>query len=132
VQHAGQTFPFYWMLLATFKTDHDLYDLKNNPLIFNDHPTLANLKLTWVWNTVIVGALVVVITLASALPAGYALARLTGKWGERLGIAIFLTYLVPSTLLFVPMSRIVATLGLQDTLWALVVVYPSGSSSPSP
>jgi multiple sugar transport system permease protein len=75
------------MLLATFKTDHDLYDLKNNPLIFNDHPTLANLKLlfdktlylTWVWNTVIVGALVVVITLALALPAGYALARLTGK-----------------------------------------------------
>jgi multiple sugar transport system permease protein len=120
------------MLLATFKTDHDLYDLKNNPLIFNDHPTLANLKLAWVWNTVIVGALVVVITLALALPAGYALARLTGKWGERLGIAIFLTYLVPSTLLFVPMSRIVATLGLQDTLWALVVVYPSGSSSPSP
>jgi multiple sugar transport system permease protein len=121
------------MLLATFKTDHDLYDLKNNPLIFNDHPTLAKLKLlfdktlylTWVRNTVIVGALVVVITLALALPAGYALARLTGKWGERLGIAIFLTYLVPSTLLFIPMSRIVATLSPQDTLWALVVVYPS-------
>jgi multiple sugar transport system permease protein len=81
--------------------------------------------LTWIWNTVIVGALVVLITLALALPAGYALARLSGKWGERLGIAIFLTYLVPSTLLFIPMSRIVATLGLQDTLWALVVVYPS-------
>ena len=126
-------FPFYWMLLATFKTDHDLYDLMNNPLIFNDHPTLANLKLlfektlylTWLWNTLIVGALVVLITLALALPAGYALARLTGKWGERLGIGIFLTYLVPSTLLFIPMSRIVANLGLQDTLWALVVVYPS-------
>jgi len=69
--------------------------------------------------------LVVVITLLLALPAGYALARLTGRWGERLGIAIFLTYLVPSTLLFIPMSRIVATLGLQDTLWSLVVVYPS-------
>jgi multiple sugar transport system permease protein len=99
------TFPFYWMLLATFKTDHDLYDLQNNPLIFNNHPTLANLKLlfdktlyfTWVWNTVIVGALVVVIALALALPAGYALARLTGKWGERRDIAIFLSYLVPST-----------------------------------
>jgi multiple sugar transport system permease protein len=126
-------FPFYWMLIATFKTDRDLYDLKNNPLIFNDHLTLANLKLlfektlylTWVWNTVIVGVLVVLITLALSLPAGYALARLTGKWGERLGIGIFLTYLVPSTLLFIPMSRIVAALGLQDTLWALVVVYPS-------
>src|SRR5262252_9288211 len=126
-------FPFYWMLLATFKTDRDLYELKNNPLIFNDHLTLANLRLlfektlylTWIWNTVIVGALVVLITLALALPAGYALARLTGKWGERLGIGIFLTYLVPSTLLFIPMSRIVAALGLQDSRWSLVLVYPS-------
>src|SRR5262249_11660773 len=117
-------FPFYWMLLATFKTDRDLYELKNNPLIFNDHLTLANLQLlfektlylTWLWNTLIVGGLAVLTTLALALPAGYALARLTGKWGERLGIGIFLTYLVPSTLLFIPMSRIVARLGLQDTL----------------
>jgi multiple sugar transport system permease protein len=130
---AALAFPFYWMLLATFKTDHDLYDLKNNPLVFNDPPTLANLQLlfektlylTWIWNTLLVGVLVVLITLILALPAGYALARLTGRWGERLGIAIFLTYLVPSTLLFIPMSRIVATLGLQDTLWSLVVVYPS-------
>ena len=126
-------FPFYWMLIATFKTDRDLYNLKNNPLIFNDHLTLANLTLlfektlyiTWLWNTLIVGVLVVVITLLLALPAGYALARLTGRWGERLGIAIFLTYLVPSTLLFIPMSRIVATLGLQDSLWSLVLVYPT-------
>src|SRR5437660_3802736 len=126
-------FPFYWMLLATFKTDHDLYDLKNNPLIFNDHPTLANLTLLfektlylkWLWNTLLVGVLVVLITLILALPAGYALARLSGRWGERLGIAIFLTYLVPSTLLFIPMSRLVAILGLQDSLWSLIVVYPS-------
>jgi multiple sugar transport system permease protein len=126
-------FPFYWMVLATFKTDKDLYDLKNNPLVFNDGLTLANLRLlfektlylTWLWNTLIVGVLVVLITLLLALPAGYALARLSGRWGERLGIAIFLTYLVPSTLLFIPMSRIVARLGLQDTLWSLVVVYPT-------
>jgi multiple sugar transport system permease protein len=126
-------FPFYWMALATFKTDKDLYNLKNNPLVFNDHPTLANLTLlfektlylTWLWNTLLVGVLVVLITLVLALPAGYALARLAGRWGERLGIAIFLTYLVPSTLLFIPMSRIVARLGLQDTLWSLVVVYPT-------
>jgi multiple sugar transport system permease protein len=126
-------FPFYWMVLATFKTDHDLYDLKNNPLIFNDPPTLGNLTLlfektlytTWLWNTLLVGTAVVGITLALALPAGYALARLTGRWGETLGISIFLTYLVPPTLLFIPMSRIVAALGLQDSLWALVLVYPS-------
>src|SRR5919204_6767494 len=108
-------FPFYWMVIATFKTDRDLYDLKNNPLVFNDHLTLANLKLlfertlytTWLWNTFVVGASVVAITLVLALPAGYALARLAGRWGEPLGIGIFLTYLVPSTLLFIPLSRIV-------------------------
>src|SRR5262249_56874434 len=83
------------------------------------------LYITWLWNTLIVGVPVVILTLLRALPAGYALARLTGRWGERLGIAIFLTYLVPSTLLFIPMSRIVATLGLQDSLWSLVLVYPT-------
>ncbi len=67
----------------------------------------------------------VAITLLLALPAAYALARLTGRWGERLGIAIFLTYLVPPTLLFIPLSRVVAVLGLQDTIWSLVLVYPS-------
>ena len=126
-------FPFYWMLLTTFKQTSDLYDLKNNPFIFNTWPTLEHLRLLfgetlylrWVGNTALVGALVVAITLVLAMPAAYALARLTGRWGERLGIAIFLTYLVPPTLLFIPLSRIVAQLGLQDTIWSLVVVYPS-------
>jgi multiple sugar transport system permease protein len=72
-----------------------------------------------------VGVLVVFITLAFSLPAAYALARLTGRWGQRIGIAIFLTYLIPPTLLFIPLSRIVAILGLQDTIWSLVLVYPS-------
>src|SRR5207237_10939813 len=75
--------------------------------------------------TAFVGAIVVLITLVLAVPAAYALARLTGRWGERLGIAIFLTYLVPPTLLFIPLSRLVAILGLQDSLWSLIVVYPS-------
>lgn len=79
----------------------------------------------WLGNTTLVGIIVVVITLLLALPAAYALARLTGRWGERLGIGIFLTYLVPPTLLFIPLSRVVALLGLQDTIWSLVVVYPS-------
>jgi multiple sugar transport system permease protein len=81
--------------------------------------------LRWLGNTALVGALVVAITLLLSIPAAYALARLTGRWGERLGIAIFLTYLVPPTLLFIPLSRVVAVLGLQDTIWSLVLVYPS-------
>src|ERR1051326_3690039 len=126
-------FPFYWMVIATFKRNIDLYGMENNPFIFNLPPTLDNLRLlfnetrflTWLANTVEVGGIVVVITLALAVPAAYALARLTGKWGERLGIGIFLTYLVPPTLLFIPLSRVVASLGLQDTIWSLVLVYPS-------
>jgi multiple sugar transport system permease protein len=126
-------FPFYWMFVATFKQNIDLYNVENNPFKFNLPPTLDHLKLLfnetryvrWLANTALVGVLVVFITLAFSLPAAYALARLTGRWGQRIGIAIFLTYLIPPTLLFIPLSRIVATLGLQDTIWSLVLVYPS-------
>jgi multiple sugar transport system permease protein len=126
-------FPFYWMLITAFKRSSDLYDLENNPFVFNDRPTLEHLKLLfeetlflrWLGNTAFAGLLVVAITLLLAVPGAYALARLTGNWGQRLGIGVFLTYLVPPTLLFIPLSRIVATLGLQDTLWAIIVVYPS-------
>jgi multiple sugar transport system permease protein len=130
-------FPFYWMLLTAFKTNRDLYvgatDLSHIPWIFNERPTLDHIRLlltqtpylVWVRNTAVVGALVVVITLLAAVPAGYSLARLTGRWGERLGIAIFLTYLIPPTLLFIPFSRVIALLGLQNSLWALVLVYPT-------
>jgi multiple sugar transport system permease protein len=126
-------FPFYWMLITTFKRTSDLLKRGNNPFIYNEPPTLENLRvlfmetlyLRWLGNTLLVGALVVAITLVLAVPAGYALARLTGRWGEQLGIAIFLTYLVPPTLLFIPMSRVIGDLGLQDSLWSLVLVYPS-------
>jgi len=126
-------FPFYWMVIATFKQNPDLYNVENNPFIFNLKPTLDNIRLLfnetryvrWLGNTALVGTLVVAITLLLSIPAAYALARLTGRWGERIGIGIFLTYLVPPTLLFIPLSRVVANLGLQDTIWSLVLVYPS-------
>jgi multiple sugar transport system permease protein len=126
-------FPFYWMLITTFKRSSDLLKRGNNPFIYNQPPTLENLRVLfqetlyvqWLLNTLFVGALVVAITLLLALPAGYALARLTGRVGEQLGVAIFLTYLVPPTLLFIPMARLIGDLGLQDSLWALVLVYPS-------
>jgi multiple sugar transport system permease protein len=231
-------FPFFWMAIASFKQNIDLYDTENNPFIFNLPPTLDHLRflfaqadsglvvlllefcvaalliwsvwklqprrpvllllfvitlsgsffalrhagyrpdlftvlhlcvavlflfylwtlhasvraflmaalavdlvvntvelfsyalnrsgfVRWLGNTTLVGVIVVGITLLLALPAAYALARLTGRWGERLGIGIFLTYLVPPTLLFIPLSRVVALLGLQDSIWSLVVVYPS-------
>ena len=126
-------FPFYWMLITTFKRTGDLLKRGNNPFLYNEPPTLENLRVLfqntlyvrWLWNTAFVGVVVVAITLVLALPAGYALARLTGRWGEQLGIGIFLTYLVPPTLLFIPLSRLIALLGVQDSLWSLVLVYPS-------
>ncbi len=126
-------FPFYWMLITTFKRTTDLYNLKHNPFIFNEPPTLEHLELLfketmflrWVANTAFAGAIVVLITLLLAVPAAYALARLTGGWGAQLGIGVFLTYLIPPTLLFIPLSKVVALLDLQDSLWSVIVVYPS-------
>lgn len=126
-------FPFVWMLITAFKRTSDLYDLKHNPFLFYEPPTLEHVKRLffetlygqWLLNTAFVGILVVLITLLLAVPAGYALARLTGNWGAKLGIGIFLTYLVPPTLLFIPLSRVVVNLHLDDSLWSLVLVYPS-------
>lgn len=136
--------PFYWMLIATFKSNTDLYRPANNPFFFNydevaaqrdlpQSPTLTNLDLLlnrtnylgFVRNSLIVGVSVVVITLLFCVPAAYSLARLTGSWGERLGILMFIVYLVPPTLLFLPMSRLVSTLGLRDSILSLILVYPS-------
>lgn len=126
-------FPFYWMLITSFKRTTDLYNLDNNPFIFNEPPTLEHIRLLfretlflrWVGNTMFAGAIVVIITLLLAVPAAYALARITGEWGTQLGIGVFLTYLIPSTLLFIPLSKIVGALGLQDTLWSVILVYPT-------
>jgi multiple sugar transport system permease protein len=126
-------FPFYWMLITAFKTNADLYDLSNMPLWFTDPPTFEHVRYLfektlftqWLLNSAIIGVCVVAITLVCAVPAGYSLARMTGRSGETLGIGIFLTYLVPPTLLFLPLSRIITMLGLQDSLWSLVLVYPT-------
>ncbi len=126
-------FPFYWMVITTFKMNSDLYDLANNPLWFNEPPTLAHIEYLfqetlfarWMLNSAIIGVCVVLITLAIATPAGYALARLDLPGAQQLGIAIFATYLVPPSLLFIPLTRVVYFLGLQNTIWSLVVVLPT-------
>jgi multiple sugar transport system permease protein len=127
------SFPFFWMLITTFKQTADLLDPNHNPFLYHQAPTLENLRVLfqdtyfvrWVENTVFVGVMVVFITLLLAVPAGYSLARLSGPIGEHFAIGIFLTYLVPPTILFIPLSRVVSLLGLQDSLWSLVLVYPS-------
>ena len=123
-------FPFFWMAVTSIKPEGQVYDPSKT---WNFHPTLANYGylfhhtgyFRWIRNSCFVGVMVVLITLLVALPAGYALARLSGRLGRSLGVAIFLTYLVPPTLLFLPLSRVVSKLNLEDRLWALILVYPS-------
>jgi multiple sugar transport system permease protein len=125
--------PFLWMIITMFKEDRDLYRSANNPFLFNLPPTLVHLDLlfnntnflVFLRNSIFTGILVVIITLVISIPAAYSLARLVGRWGERAGIGIFLVYLVPPTLLFIPLSRVVVSLGLHNSLWSLVLVYPT-------
>ena len=126
-------FPVYWMFITTFKQVNDLYNLDNNPLFFNMAPTLDQVTYlfestdfaVWVKNTAEVGLAVVAITVVICVPAAYALARHEFPGSGALGIGIFLTYLVPPTLLFLPLSQLVAGLGLNDTKWSLALVYPT-------
>jgi multiple sugar transport system permease protein len=126
-------FPFYWMVITAFKRDNDLYNLTTAPFWFKEPPTLDHVKLllqgtlftTWLGNSLLIGVLVVAITLVLALPAAYALARMRFPGAQPLSTAMFLSYLIPSTLLFLPLSQIVRGLGFTDSVWALVVVYPS-------
>ena len=125
--------PFAWMVFTVFKQSSDLYNGKNNPLKYNDPPTLDHVRAlfsetnyeVFLKNTIYVAILVTIITILISVPAAYSLTRLAGRWGESLGIAIFLVYLVPPTLLFIPMTRMVAELNLKNSWWSLVVVYPS-------
>src|SRR3990170_804275 len=125
-------FPFYWMLQTSLKSEIDLYNTENNPFGWGEgSPTLDNYRFLfsdtqyaqWLVNTVVVGLVVVLVTLLVSLPAGYALARLSGRWGQSMGVGLFLVYLVPPTLLFLPLSRVVAEVGLQDRLASLILVY---------
>jgi multiple sugar transport system permease protein len=125
--------PFVWSAITALKLNADLYTPENNPFLFNDPATLDHVLFlftdtafpTFLWNTLWVGVLVVAITLVLGLPAAYSLARLDRPWSGPMGIALFFVYLVPPTLLFLSLTRIVVGLGLQDSTWSLVVIYPT-------
>jgi multiple sugar transport system permease protein len=126
-------FPVLWMAITAIKQDNDLYKEGNIPFWFNSAPTLDHIRFlfdktlffTWLRNSAEIALLVVIITLAAAIPAGYALARLRFPASGTIGIIIFLTYLVPPSLLFLPLARLVSDIGVEDSKWALVLVYPS-------
>jgi multiple sugar transport system permease protein len=126
-------FPVFWMAITSFKTDNDLVNPTVFPFWFHQAPTLAHFTYLfahtyfadWCYNTFLIAACVSAITLLTAVPGGYALARMQLPGAQGMGIAIFLAYLIPPILLFIPLSRIIAMTGLIDSKWSLVVVYPT-------
>ena len=125
-------FPFYWMLITSLKTDRELIDLSGLPFwVFE--PTLEHYQylfaetgfLRWALNTLTISVVATAISLACSILAGYALARLRFRGAGAMAGAIFITYLVPQTLLFVPLLEIVRQLGLSNTLWSMILTYPT-------
>ncbi len=126
-------FPFYFMLVTSLKPDTELYDLKAVPFlvqtgVIDDHYTFLFKKsdfATWMLNSLIVSVVATAVSLAISILAGYSLARLRFPGVNSFGTAVFITYLVPPTLLFLPLSQVVVWLGISDTIWSLIVTYPT-------
>jgi multiple sugar transport system permease protein len=132
----GLLFPFYWMLVTTVKPDGELYRPWNHALyspFWTSSPTLDHIRTllqetlfgTWMWNTMFIALVATLISLFCGVIAGYALARLNFRWAGLLGTAIFVTYLVPQTLLFIPLAEIIRDYRIGDTPWALILTYPT-------
>jgi multiple sugar transport system permease protein len=125
-------FPFYWMIIVSLKPTTDLFDLQYNPF-WIQHFTMENYFYLfqntdfpqWVKNTIIVTVSSTTISLFCSVLIGYALARLRFPGSNFLGVGIFLAYLVPPTLLFLPLAQVISKLGLYNTYWALILTYPT-------
>ena len=125
-------FPFYWMFATTFKSDMELYNLKLNPFLIHTW-SLTNLKhlffetrfLRWLCNTFFVAITSTIISLSASLLAAYGIQRIRFKGSDFMGIGIFFCYLVPPTILFIPLATMIFKLHLWDSLWALSLIYPT-------
>jgi multiple sugar transport system permease protein len=129
-------FPFYWMMVTAVRPDNELYrpwSAPNYAPFWTAHPTLDHIRYllqetlfnTWMLNTLLISIAATLISLFCGLLAGYALSRLKFRFAGMLGTAIFITYLVPQTLLFIPLADIIRNFRLGDTLWALILTYPT-------
>ncbi len=129
-------FPFYWMVVTTVKPDKELYrpwNAANYSPFWTTHPTLDHIRdlltttlfSTWMLNTMIISLAATAISLFCGLLAGYALSRLKFPFAGSIGTGIFITYLVPQTLLFIPLSDIIRNFKLGDSPWALILTYPT-------
>jgi multiple sugar transport system permease protein len=127
--------PFYWMTITSLKQDRNIFDPEANPFWFNMTPTLSHFWdlinpdktdfLIWMQNSFMVAGLATLISVSIGIMAGYSLARLRYKGAETIGSSVFITYLVPPSLLFLPLSQVIDQLGLMETKWAMIVSYPT-------
>ena len=125
-------FPFYWMVITTLKPNEELLSRDGNPF-WVISPTLAHIKKLlfdtaypdWLWNTMLVSVVSTALSLVCSVLAAYAIERLRFRGARYFGMAIFLAYLVPPSILFIPLATMVYTLGLFDTRLALILTYPT-------
>ena len=126
-------FPFYHMTLTSLKSDRELYDRASVPLVISQGPTLEHYQkllwesafLTWTKNSLLVTVIATGISVVIGTFAAYALARMKFIGVAAFGTGIFVTYLVPTSLLFLPLAQVVHWAGLADSKWALVLTYPT-------
>lgn len=126
-------FPFYWMTLTTFKPNNELFNYKEHNPFWITSPTLQNVKKLlfdtdyprWLWTTMTVAFASTALSLFSSVLAAYAIQRLRFKGSEWVGLGIYLAYLVPPSILFIPLATVVFQLGLYDSPWALILTYPT-------
>ncbi len=129
-------FPFYWMLVTSVRPDRELYRpwmAANYTPFWTAHPTLEHITdllagtlfIRWMANTLFIAIVSTAISLFCGILAGYALSRLKFRFAGMLGTGIFITYLVPQTLLFIPLASIIRNFHLGDTPWALILTYPT-------
>ena len=126
-------FPFYWMAMTTVKPNAELYDYRSYSPFWVVHPTLAHVKKllfetsypSWLWNTVLISVSSTTIALVASALAAYAIERLRFRGSRYVGMGIFLAYLVPPSILFIPLATMVFRLGLFDTRLALILTYPT-------
>jgi len=126
-------FPFYHMTLTSLKTDRELYDRASVPLVISQGPTLEHYQkllwesafLTWTKNSLMVTVIATTVSVVIGTIAAYALARMKFVGVGAFGTGIFVTYLVPTSLLFLPLAQVVHWVGLADSKWSLVLTYPT-------
>jgi len=126
-------FPFYWMAVTTFKPNDELYSYKENSPFLIKNPTLANVEKLlfntnypeWLFNTMLVAVVATALSIFASVLAAYAIQRLRFRGAQTIGLMIFLAYLVPPSILFIPLATIIYGIGLYDTSWALILTYPT-------